>query len=40
MQIILNIIFITCGFLGVLAYFEAQELTELIEKILNKLIKK
>lgn len=37
MQTILNIIFIICSFLGVLAYFEVQKLTELVEKIINKL---
>ena len=40
MQTILNIIFIICGFLGVLAYCEVQKLTELVEKIINKLTKK
>ena len=40
MQIILNIIFIICGFLGVLAYFEVQELTKFVKKIIDKLIKK
>lgn len=40
MQIILNIIFIICGFLGVLAYLKVQKLTELVKKIINKLIKK
>ena len=40
MQTILNIIFIICGFLGVLDYFEVQELTKLVEKIINKLKRK
>lgn len=40
MQTILNIIFIICGALGVLAYFEVQKLTDLIEKIVNKLTRK
>lgn len=40
MQTILNIIFIICGFLGVLAYLEVQKLTELVEKIINKLKRK
>ena len=39
-QTILNIIFIICGFLGVLAYFEIQKLTELVEKIINRLKRK
>lgn len=40
MQTILNIIFIIYSFLGVLAYFEVQELTKLVEKIINKLKRK
>lgn len=40
MQTILNIIFIICSALGVLAYFEVQKLTELVEKIINKLTRK
>lgn len=40
MQTTLNIIFIICGGLGVLAYFEVQKLTELVEKIINKLTRK
>lgn len=40
MQTILNIIFIICGALGVLAYFEVQKLTELVEKIINILTRK
>ena len=40
MQTILNIIFIICSFLGVLAYFEVQKLTELVEEIINKLKRK
>lgn len=40
MQTILNIIFIICGFLVVLAYFEVQKLTELVEKTINKLKRK
>lgn len=40
MQTIFNIIFIICGFLGVLAYFEVQKLTELVKKIIDKLKRK
>ena len=37
MQTVLNIIFMICGALGVLAYFEVEKLTDIVEKIVNKL---